>query len=144
VTADHFTALRAAPFSLFLLEKFFHAGCSDQFEIFDHAHVVFSPVTLIDGFQPLAGIVLALEAKSHPAFPQQFTLLSHMSAVFPSRDTARAVCLVKPLLIQVFYHELISNAQAAIHPAGSNQNLIHLQKQPRICQTACDANSRCQ
>jgi len=110
MTAYHATALRTAPLFLFSFQKYLQAILFNKAKIFDHAQVIFGAISLIQRFKPFAGKILAFIAKPNLPFAKQFTFITHVSTVFPSRNTARAVFPVKSMLIKIIFHELISKA----------------------------------
>jgi hypothetical protein len=70
MTAYHPSALVAVPLCLFLIQETHHAIISNKLEVFQHTHMVFAAVTLIEGFQPGARKISALITKSYNAIPQ--------------------------------------------------------------------------
>lgn len=131
MTADHSSAFRAAPPGLFFLQESLHPFSFDESEVLDHAHMVLGAVALIEGFQPFTGESSALIAEAELPFLQQFALITHVGTVFPSGNTAGTVFSVESLFVQVPLHKLIGNAQAAIHPAGSNELFLHVMPPPK-------------
>jgi hypothetical protein len=69
MTAYYSTTIRAAPLCGFLFQEPLYAMFFYEFEVLYHAHVVFSLVTLIKGFQPAAGEVLAFITEPYKPFP---------------------------------------------------------------------------
>src|SRR5665647_719164 len=132
MTAYRLAAIRAAPLCLFLLQKPLDAMRFDEFEVFDHTQMVLIPVALIEGFQPIAGKICAFIAKPDKSFPKQVALFFHEGTVLTAWQTAGAVCLTKPLLIQVVFHRQITDTYTAVHPTGSNEFLLHIQSSPHL------------
>ena len=98
----------AASVPLILLpDKFVKAVFLNECKIFQHAHVIPCPVSLIQRFQPFARVYGPFKAKGFLifAFPDG-TVLTGFSFAAMAATTAG-----KPLA-------LISLAQGAIHPAG--------------------------
>jgi len=124
MAADHSAALWALPFLSFLCEKCLNSVVSDAYQVFDHAQVIARAVTFIKRFQAFAGELLALKTKAHFPLRQQSAI--HKQAVLPARDAARAAGLVEPLFVQFVDPRLVADAHAAIHPAGCDQELIHI------------------
>ena len=125
VAADGLAAFRAAPLFLFLFEEALDAVIPDEFKVFDHAHVVPGAVALIQVFQAAAGELGALVAKPHPSLAQQGALPFHEGAVLAARQAAGAVLLAEPLLLQVVLHRQVTDAERAVHAAGSDQLFFH-------------------
>ncbi len=98
----------------------------DEFEVFYHAHMVLGPVSLIEGFQPPAGILSALIAEPNKSFPEQIALIFHEGAVLTAWPAAGAVCLSKSLLLKVVLHRKVTDAYSAVHPTRSNEFLFHI------------------
>ena len=94
----HPTTSRALPLCHLFFQEPLHTILLYIFEVLYHAHMVKSAVALIEGLQMLAGEILAIMAKSHKSFPQQFTLLFVVTVLVPWQ-AAGAVCLPKPLLL---------------------------------------------
>jgi hypothetical protein len=125
VAANSCSAILAAPFITLSLEEFFYTRIIDIVKVFYHAHMVFCPVALIQCLQSFTGEIIAFKTKSDASFCQQFARISHMRAVFSPEYTPRTIFFVKPLFVNIFLHELKSNAQTTIHAARSNQFFVH-------------------
>jgi len=118
--AAYYTAtLRASPLLFLSFKESINTVISDVFQVINHAHMVKSAVAFVESLQPMAGEILAIVAKSHKPFPQQFTLPSVVT-ILVARQAAGAVRLPKPLLLQVVLHRQVAGAQAAVHPTGSD------------------------
>jgi hypothetical protein len=97
MTADSFTAIRAAPLSLLIGKETIHTLFFYLPQIPNHAHLVFGMVTIVEAFQTPTGKIITFIAKPHQAFTNQFTMGLHESAIFSPRNTTRAVFSVKTL-----------------------------------------------
>jgi hypothetical protein len=82
MTAYYSTTLRASPLLLLFFKEFIDTFFSDVFQVLNHAHMVFGSVTLIKGFKPVAGEVLAFITKPYKSFPNQFAMPSYENTVF--------------------------------------------------------------
>ncbi len=100
MAADRSTTGWAAPMHCLRLQEILHAVIADGVQIFDHAHVIFCAVALIQALQALAGVIRTFKTEPNLAFPEQIAGIRHVGAVFPTGDAARAVGSVKTLLIQ--------------------------------------------
>jgi hypothetical protein len=125
MTAYESAALRATPLCFFLFQKQFDRVVAHSFQILYHAQPVLRSVPLIQCLQPLAWEAFTFKAEADRCLRKLLTLITHMGAVFSSRNTARAVFSVKTLRIQVVSHRLITNAQVAVHATRSNHLLFH-------------------
>jgi len=74
MTAYYTATLSASPLLLLSFKELINTIISDVFQVLNHAHMVKSAVALVESLQPMAGEILAIVAKSHKPFPQQFTL----------------------------------------------------------------------
>jgi hypothetical protein len=81
MTAYYTATLRASPFSRFLFQEALDAMLFYEFEVLYHAHVVFSSVTFIEGFQSAAGKVLAFITKPYKSLPNEVTMGFHKNAI---------------------------------------------------------------
>ena len=61
-------------------------------------------VSLIEGLEPTAGEIIAIIAEPHNPFSKQVALLFHKGTILAAWQTAVAVRLPKPLLLQVIFH----------------------------------------
>jgi len=125
VAANDPSTFWTTPFCLFLFQELLYAMYFYEFKVFYHAHVVLCAVTPIQRFQSRAWKNVAFKAESNVAFSKQFTAIPHVGAMFSSRDAAGAVFLVKPLFVHIFFPELKSNTQTAVHPAWGNGCFFH-------------------
>jgi len=105
VAADRPTASGAAPLFLLHFQEIIHSKILDGLQVFDHAHVIFGAVALIEAFEAFAGVSGTFKTETQLAFAKQLATIRHVGAVFPARDAARAVGPVKTLLIQVQFSE---------------------------------------
>jgi len=71
----------ALPLLLLSFQEFIHTFVSDAFQVLNHAQMVFGSITLIKGFKPAAGEVLAFITEPYKPFPNQVAVLFHESTV---------------------------------------------------------------
>ena len=105
MAADGTATLRAAPLLVFLIQECLDPILPDGFQVFDHAHVVFRAVPLIQRFEHFAGVFAAFITEAHLALCQLFAPVSQVGAVFTARQAARTVGLMETKLIQVLLFE---------------------------------------
>jgi hypothetical protein len=110
MTADGLAAFRAAPLCLFLVHEHLNAMLFDEIQVFQHAHMVLGTVALIEGFEPGAGIIIALKTKSDETIPYQIARVFHEHAMFTARQATGAVLPVEPLFLQIILHRQVADA----------------------------------
>ena len=110
MTANRRPARYTTPFVTFLCQEFFHAGFLDAVEVFNHAHMVFCTVAMIQGLQSLTWKAFTLITKPNAAFCQQLARVSHMRTVLSPRNASRTVFSMKPSLVDILLPKLISDA----------------------------------
>jgi len=125
MTAYHPTTIRASPLLVFFFKEFIDPLVSDVIQVLNHAHVVFGPVTLIEGFQPAAGEVPAFITEPYKSFPNQVAVPAHEYTVSAARQASCAVFPLETFLVQVDFHRQVADTNSAIHPAGGNEIFIH-------------------
>lgn len=125
MTAYRLAAFRAFPLLLLRFQKPVYTMIPNIFQVFYHAHMIFFLISLIKRFQIFAREAIALIAEPYFSLSYQITMiLQAVRAVLTSRDTARAIFSVYPLLLQIIFHRLITDTQTAIHTAGCDQRIL--------------------
>jgi hypothetical protein len=114
--AYHFPAFRAFPLFLLVFQELPYAKLPDIFKVFDHAHAIFGSVPLVEMFQPVAGKAVAAETETGFGGNQLF-------AVFDTAEGAGFLfgVNVNPAAGTRILFPYICHAEAAVHPAGSDQ-----------------------
>ena len=120
MAAHHSATFRAAPLCLFLFQELLDAMLFDESKVLYHAHVVFGSVTLIEGFEPAAGKILAFITEPYKSFPNQVTVRFHKNTIFTAWQAAGAVCPLESFHFQVILHCEVGNTYSAVHPTGGN------------------------
>lgn len=87
-----------------------HAIVADGVQVFDHAHVVFGTVALIEVFQAVAWIIGTFKTKANLAFAKQLAAVCHVDAILSAGNAARAVGAVKTSFVQVQLLEMVGGA----------------------------------
>jgi len=103
MAAYYSVTIRALPLLLFFFKEFINTFVSDVFQVFNHAHMVFGSVTLIECFKPAAGEVLAFITEPYQSFPNQAAMLTHENAVLATWQATGAVSLLESSLVQVIF-----------------------------------------
>ena len=101
MAAYYSVTIRASPLFLFFLKEFINTFVSDVFQVFNHAHMVFGSVTLIECFEPAAGEILAFITEPYQSFPNQAAMVTHENAVLATWQATGAVSPLEPFLVQV-------------------------------------------
>ena len=117
MTAYYSVTIRALPLLPLFFKEFVHPFVSDVFQVLNHAHVVSSSVTFIEGFQPAAWEVLAFITEPYQSFPNQVTMMSHENTILAPWQTTGAVCPPESFLVQVNLHGEVTDTYSAVHPA---------------------------
>jgi hypothetical protein len=125
MTANHISAVRTPPFLLFFFQEQSDALFLYAFEVLYHAHVVFVPVSFIEGLQSFAGKLLTFKTEPDQAFFQQIATAFHIGTVLASWDTANTIFPMATLFVQIVFHRQIADADSAVHPTGSNEFFFH-------------------
>jgi hypothetical protein len=125
MTAYHPTASGTAPLGFFLFKKLPDARLFDEFNVFNHAHMIFGAVPIIEGLKSSTGEISTLKAKPNQSVADQIAVLFHKGAVLPARQTTGTVCLAKPLVFQVIFHREVAYTNSTIHSARSYQYFFH-------------------
>lgn len=114
--AEHLAALRTGPAHLFAAEEVLYAVLLDVLQVVHHAHPVLGPVTSIQTIQPVARKPVAFETVSGGA---RLSVLTTLDAAMDAGLCFAAVSAAATgAWIQV---SCIGAAEAAVHPAGSDQ-----------------------
>jgi hypothetical protein len=113
--ANDFATICTNPFPLFLFDKLIYSKLLNVFQVIDHAHGIFGPVTLVYSFYP--------EAWKFITFKTVFkcSSLSFLTILYQTQRAGFGLKLIVPITTRadIFIPD-ISVTQAAIHPAGSN------------------------
>ena len=117
MAAYYTVTVRASPLFPFFFKKFIHTFVSDVYKVLNHAHVVFSSVTLVKGFKPATGEVLAFITKPYKSLSNEVAMLFHENTVLATWQATGAVSPFEPFLVQVILQRQITDAHPAIHPA---------------------------
>ena len=120
MTAYYSVTIRASPLLSLFFKEFIDTFVSDVFQVLNHAHMVFGSVTLVEGFKPATGEVLAFITKPYNSLPNQIAMLSHENTVLATWQATGAVSLLESFLVQVISKRQVVDAHAAIHPARSD------------------------
>jgi hypothetical protein len=128
VDTDNTPTYPAAPASFFRFNESIQAVLLDVFQIFNHAHPILGPVTLIQSFESPAGVFGTFITKTGSAGHDVFTVLdaasqagNHFLGIFPAAAGA-----------MLFFSD-ICQANSAVHTAGGYQQRFghHSPKPPR-------------
>jgi hypothetical protein len=103
----------ASPSYIFVLQKFSHTEFLNIFKIFDHAHIVFGPVSFVQMFQIIAREISAFKTKLCTAFLENFAGLD-----FTSHAGDRFIGVRCSAAGTFIFLSQISHANAAVHSAG--------------------------
>ena len=103
MTADYSITIRASPLLMFFFKEFINAFVSNIFQVLNHAHMVFGSVTLIKGFEPVAGEVLTFITKPYKSFPNQVAMLSHENTVLATWQATGTVSLLESFLVEFIF-----------------------------------------
>ena len=125
MTADYSVTIRALPLLMFFFKEFINAFVSNVFQVLNHAHVVFGSVTLVEGFKPATGEVLAFITKPYKSFPNQVTIFFHENTVLATWQATGTVSLLESFLVQIISKRQVVDAHAAIHSARSDEFFVH-------------------
>ena len=125
MAADHPTARGTLPSPLLPFKKPIYAMLPDNFEVLDHAHPEMASVALVEVNQAFTGEIPAFIAVRHPAIQEQVAPLLEEGTLLISRPTAGAVRHSYTLALHIACESKVPAAYAAVHPAGSDQRLIH-------------------
>ena len=101
MTAYYSTTIRASPLLPLFFKEFIDAFVSDVFQVFNHAHVVFGSVTLIESFKSAAGEILAFITEPYKSSPNQVAMFSHENTVLAAWQATGTVSLLESFLVQV-------------------------------------------
>jgi hypothetical protein len=82
-------------------KEFIDAFISDVYQVLNHAHVVFGPVTLIKCFKSAAGEVLAFITKPYKSLSNEVAMLFHENTVLATRQATEAVSPFEAFFVQV-------------------------------------------
>jgi hypothetical protein len=102
VTANRATAGWAAPLHLLGFQEISHPLIPNGVQIFDHAHMIFCSIALIQSFQSFTRVRLTFKTKPDQTLSEQIASISHVGAVLTPGDAARAVLAVKTCLFKSF------------------------------------------
>jgi len=118
VDADYSAAFLASPAGLFVLDKLADAGLFDVAKVFNHAHPVFCPVTLVKMGKRRAGKMFASFAGAEflPALSQDRAILYLATDAVSGLGRA-----FKPAPGAVVLLAQIGTADSAVHATGCNQ-----------------------
>ena len=103
MAAYYSVTIRALPRLLLFFKEFIDTFVSDVFQVLNHAHMVFSSVTLIKGFKPAAGEVLAFITEPYKSLPNEVAMLFHENTVLAAWHATGAVSLLEPFLVKVIF-----------------------------------------
>lgn len=116
VNTDRAAAVRACPPDFLVCHELSNSKPADVLQIFEHAHVVSSLVSLVQLLHAGAGKFLTLKAKSRFHVLEVFTIFDpalNAIAGFIHVDSSAAGTLI--------FFSQISQANAAVHSAGSDE-----------------------
>jgi len=115
VNADRAAAVRAVPTDLFVCHELPNSKLANGFQIFEHAHVVPGPISLIQLLQTRTGKLLTLKAKSWFCVLDVFTIFD------PALGAIGGLMNIRASAAGTFvFFSQISQANAAVHSAGGN------------------------
>ena len=109
-------AIRARPLGLFAPHKTLYPGNAYGLEVFNHAHPVFCPVTLVHVCQQLASKARTVAAVTSPA-------ANPAAAILDSAPDAglRLALVVAPATGASIPGSQVCSAQSAVHPTGRDE-----------------------
>ncbi len=108
-------AMRARPSHFFICHEFSYAIFLNVYKIFDHAHVVFGPVSFIQMFQIAAGKIVTSKTKLS-AFLNDLAFFD-----FASNDANGFIGICCPATWTFIFFSQIGHANATVHAAGSDK-----------------------
>lgn len=112
VNGEKTSAFGAGPSSSLVFKECFHSSLSDELEILQHAHMVFSPVSLIKLFDPPAGKVRTVETE----FPLPF--LAYYHGTGPAISGFVRIINIAPSAFPLL--SLKTDAKSTVHAAWSD------------------------
>jgi len=112
---NYFATIRANPFTLFLCNKLSYPKSINGFQIIDHTHGVFGPVTLVDPFYQVTWKYGAFKTKLESA------CFSYLTILDMAVRTGFGLKIIVPIATRadIFIPDK-GVTETAIHPAGSN------------------------
>jgi hypothetical protein len=117
--ANRSTASRTGPSFSFLLQELFHTGVPNTFQVGDHAHAVFGPVSFVQMFQVFAGKIVTSKTKFYFPFLHHFAVFD-----FASNNGNCFMGIFCPATGTFIFLPQISHANATVHAAGGDQGRI--------------------
>ena len=91
MAANNVTAIGTCPLLLLRLQKFAYTVISDMFQVFYHAHTISFAVSRIEGFQIIAGKILALKTVFYFSLQGQQAWLSDKRTFFIADAASAAI-----------------------------------------------------
>jgi hypothetical protein len=107
----------ASPFYILVLYKFPDTVIPDIFKVFDHAHIVFGPVSRIKMFQITAGEISAFKTKFCAVFLKCFAGLN-----FTSNTCDRFIYVRSSAAWTFVFHPQMTPANTTVYTARSYQS----------------------
>jgi hypothetical protein len=126
VAANDASAFRAFPLLLFLFQEALNAVLLNRQQVFDHAHMIETAVSLVECPEAPAREIAALIAEADEPFSQQVTLFAHKRAVLTARSATGTIGPVKTFGLQVILHRQVVGAQTTVHSARGNECFTHV------------------
>jgi hypothetical protein len=116
VNTDRAAAVRAGPSDLFIGNELPDSEPADGLQIFEHAHVVPGPISLVQLLHAGTGKLLTLKAKSRFDILKRFTVFD-----LASNAIDRFINVSSSAAGTFLFVPQIRHANAAVHSAGSNE-----------------------
>ena len=107
----------ASPFYILVLYKFPDTVILDIFKVFDHAHIVFGPVSFIQMFQIITGKIFAFKTKLSPILLECLTGFN-----FTSNTGDRFIDVRYSAAWTFVFHPQMTPANTTVYTAGSYQS----------------------
>ena len=116
MNTNDLAAFGACPSAHLLLDEISYTDLLYVLKIINHAHTVFCSVSSVEVVQPVAGVLPAIEA-----IPQ-IGSLEHFTPFYPAQSPGfRLQIVISPAPRTRILFPDIGAAEAAVHPAGSDQ-----------------------
>jgi hypothetical protein len=116
VNTDRAAAVRAGPSDLFISYELPNPKLANVLQIFEHAHVVAGPVSLVQLLHARTGKLLTLKTKSWFCILDVFTIFD------PALDAIGGLVNVRASAAGTFvFFSQISQANTAVHSTGGDE-----------------------
>ena len=128
MAAYHITTFRTVPLLFFLFQEPIKAVFLDEFEVFNHAHIVFGAVSLIKGHKANAGKIFTFITEFHLVVQKQLASFLEKRALFVSRSATLTVSHSHSFSSNIIFQSKIVTANTTIHTTRRYQFFLQLAK----------------